>query len=295
MTPRPSHATTAGTIGETAPRRLLFFPLMVVFCLAAGLGPATGAERVEAAPLRVAVYDLAPYGSVGPDGAFLGVGVDLWRRVAEELGSQYKLTPVSQMDAVLAGLEQGRFDAAIGAITITPERAARVDFSYPAHRSGVAVALHKEAGPISALVAYGLVAVELSSLIVTMLVLLLLIGVAMWFIEKPSRSSAATDLSVVTLRDGIYWAVVTMTTVGYGDKTPKTPFGRFVAIVWMLGSVALVSLLSASSRFAPHRRAGGKQRAFHREGSRRQAARRGRFFLGRRVFGFSAPRVQEIR
>jgi ABC-type amino acid transport substrate-binding protein len=37
-----------------------------------------------------------------------------------------------------------------------------------------------------------------------------------------------------------------MTTVGYGDKTPKTPVGRFVAIVWMLSSVALVSLLSAS-------------------------------------------------
>ena len=37
-----------------------------------------------------------------------------------------------------------------------------------------------------------------------------------------------------------------MTTVGYGDKTPKTPLGRLVAVVWMLSSVALVSLLSAS-------------------------------------------------
>jgi len=205
-----------------------------------------GAERLETEPLRVAVYDVAPYGSVAPDGAFRGVSVELWRRVAEELGSQYRLTPVAQMEAILAGLEQGRFDAAIGAITITPERAARVDFSYPAHRSGVAVALRKETGPVSALVAYGLVAVELSSLIAAMLALLLAIGVVMWFIERPRRSAATTESSVVTLRDGIYWAVVTMTTVGYGDKTPKTPIGRFVAIVWMLGSVALVSLLSAS-------------------------------------------------
>ena len=101
-------------------------------------------------------------------------------------------------------------------------------------------------GPVSALVAYALVAVQLSSLIAAIFGLLLAIGVAMWFIERPSRSAAAPELSVVTLRDGIYWAVVTMTTVGYGDKTPKTPVGRFVAIVWMLSSVALVSLLSAS-------------------------------------------------
>ena len=50
----------------------------------------------------------------------------------------------------------------------------------------------------------------------------------------------------MSLHDGIYWAVVTMTTVGYGDMTPKTHAGRLLAIVWMLGSLALISVLSAS-------------------------------------------------
>jgi polar amino acid transport system substrate-binding protein len=48
------------------------------------------------------------------------------------------------------------------------------------------------------------------------------------------------------LNEGIYWAVVTMTTVGYGDKAPKTPIGRFIAVLWMLGGLALISLLSTS-------------------------------------------------
>jgi polar amino acid transport system substrate-binding protein len=37
-----------------------------------------------------------------------------------------------------------------------------------------------------------------------------------------------------------------MTTVGYGDKTPKTAPGRIVAMLWMLSSLVLVSLLSTS-------------------------------------------------
>ena len=105
------------------------------------------AEQRETESLRVAVYDVPPYGYVDTDGSISGVSVDLWRRVAEQMEWPFKLIPVTDMELILGGLEQGRFDAAIGAITITPERAARVDFSYPAHRSGVAIAIRKETGP----------------------------------------------------------------------------------------------------------------------------------------------------
>ena len=227
--------------------RLLLVLVAFGASLTAPLDCALAVERRPTAPLRVAVYDVPPYGTVGSDGALSGLSVDLWRRVAEELEWEYRLTPVSQMETILSGLEQGRFDAAIGAITITPEREARIDFSYPTHRSGVAVALPKETGPLAAIVSYVTVAADLGTLIVGIFTLLLLLGVVIWLIERPGRSSKPPpEDSVVTLRDGLYWAVVTMTTVGYGDKTPKTPLGRLVAVVWMLSSVALVSLLSAS-------------------------------------------------
>jgi polar amino acid transport system substrate-binding protein len=208
---------------------------------------AFGAEQREAETLRIAVYDVPPYGYVDTDGSIAGVSVDLWRRVAEQMEWSFRLIPVSDMESILSGLEQGRFDAAIGAITITPERAARVDFSYPAHRSGVAIALRKETGPIFALMSYGTAVSELSPLILIILTMLILIGIAMWIVEQRARSAAGgSESAVVSLRDGLYWAVVTMTTVGYGDKTPKTTLGRMVAILWMLSSLVLVSLLSTS-------------------------------------------------
>jgi voltage-gated potassium channel len=49
-----------------------------------------------------------------------------------------------------------------------------------------------------------------------------------------------------TLSDGIWWAVVTATTVGYGDLYPTSPEGRIIGIIVMAMGVAFVSLLTAA-------------------------------------------------
>ena len=209
---------------------------LLALAASAGAGEAT---------LKVAVYDVPPYGHVEADGTIDGASVDLWRRVAQALGREYRLIPVAEMEAILTGLERKDYDAAIGAITITPGRLARVDFSYPAHRSGVAAAFRRERGPLAAFAAYSSVVAELSPLIAITAVLLVAMGVAMWLVEK-SKRKPIHESAVASWRDGVYWAVVTMTTVGYGDMTPKTTSGRAIAILWMLASVALVSILSTT-------------------------------------------------
>jgi voltage-gated potassium channel len=46
--------------------------------------------------------------------------------------------------------------------------------------------------------------------------------------------------------NGVWWAVVTATTVGYGDITPATPPGRIIGIVLMLGGIGFVLTPAAS-------------------------------------------------
>lgn len=46
--------------------------------------------------------------------------------------------------------------------------------------------------------------------------------------------------------DGVWWAITTMTTVGYGDLSPETTLGRMIAIVVMLVGIGLIAILTGA-------------------------------------------------
>lgn len=58
--------------------------------------------------------------------------------------------------------------------------------------------------------------------------------------------------------DGVWWAVTTVTTVGYGDIAPQTDAGRAIAIVVMLVGIGFVAILTAAAaeRFMRAQRSG---------------------------------------
>ena len=50
----------------------------------------------------------------------------------------------------------------------------------------------------------------------------------------------------MTLSDGIWWAFVTATTVGYGDISPKTLYGRIIAMTLMLLGIGLIGTVTST-------------------------------------------------
>jgi voltage-gated potassium channel len=59
------------------------------------------------------------------------------------------------------------------------------------------------------------------------LLVVLVMGTLMYVVEGPEHGFTSVPMSV-------YWAITTLTTVGFGDITPKTDLGRLIASVMML-------------------------------------------------------------
>ena len=55
-----------------------------------------------------------------------------------------------------------------------------------------------------------------------------------------------TNPEFATVGDALWWGIVTLTTVGYGDIVPKTPTGRWAAVTIMITGIAVLGMLAGS-------------------------------------------------
>ncbi|MBS9774925.1 MAG: ion transporter [Tenacibaculum sp.] len=67
------------------------------------------------------------------------------------------------------------------------------------------------------------------------LILCIILGTIMYLVE--GRENGFTNIPI-----SIYWAIVTLTTVGYGDISPQTPLGQFIASVVMILGYAIIAI-----------------------------------------------------
>jgi len=76
---------------------------------------------------------------------------------------------------------------------------------------------------------------KISIFLLTVLTITVILGSIMYLVEK--RENGFSNIP-----ESIYWAIVTITTVGYGDISPVTPIGKFVASVVMLIGYAIIAV-----------------------------------------------------
>ncbi len=76
---------------------------------------------------------------------------------------------------------------------------------------------------------------KISVFIFFVIILVIIIGTIMYIVEGPQHG-------FTSIPRGIYWAIVTLTTVGYGDISPDTPMGQFFASIVMIMGYAIIAV-----------------------------------------------------
>ncbi|MBT8278109.1 MAG: ion transporter [Bacteroidia bacterium] len=77
--------------------------------------------------------------------------------------------------------------------------------------------------------------VKISVFLFAVIILSIILGTIMYIIE-------GDESGFTSIPEGIYWCIVTLTTVGYGDITPVTPFGQFIASLVMIMGYGIIAV-----------------------------------------------------
>lgn len=171
-----------------------------------------------------------------------GIAVELWEEMAARLKLQYDYHHVENQHRGLEDLSHNKLDVLIGTLSITAERERVVDFTQPYYQSTVAILSPVKGSPwdrlrpvVRTAAIYGLAGIFLA---------LLLVGTLLWLLERGTNKQFP-DSPGRGIANGFWLALVTMSTVGYGDRVPVTPAGRLVTSVWILISMLIVGSIVA--------------------------------------------------
>jgi polar amino acid transport system substrate-binding protein len=208
--------------------RLTIMVATFLVALAAGQAPGRAAAPAQNAGMAtVGLAPAPPFAMRAADGSWQGIAVDLWRHVAAELGLQFELRELP-IPVLVAGLQDGTLTA-VATATASADREPLMEFSHPYYSSQLAIAVRTSPGGGWLDALSTLASTELLKIAGVLIGLMSLAGVLVWLSERRANPEQFASTPLRGLADGLWWSAVTMATVGYGDKAPRTVAGRLLA------------------------------------------------------------------
>jgi polar amino acid transport system substrate-binding protein len=196
--------------------------------------------------IAVGVIEAPPLYMKTADGQWEGLGIDIWKSVAQEMGILYEFREYKSFGLLLEAIEHGEIDA-IPSVPAELRYEIAMDLSQSYYKSGLAIAVPTEGGDYRWMrVVAKIFSIEILEPIILLLLLCLASGIIVSLLERRQNREMFGDGVIKGIGQGIWWSIVTMTTVGYGDKTPKTIGGRSVATIWMIFSIVFIAGFTAN-------------------------------------------------
>jgi len=212
------------------------------------VGSLIGAVSVQAQSedsLIIGTKEAPPFAMKDSSGRWTGLSIELWEEIALELGLHFEIREYD-LQGLLDAVASGEVDAGVAALTATGEREMVMDFTHPFYTTGFGIAvapLQRESWFTSI---RRVVSGRFLRWLGMLALLLFVVGGLVWLFERRVNPEHFGGSTAHGLWAGFWWAAVTMTTVGYGDKTPRSVMGRLLSLVWMFTAIALLGVFVAA-------------------------------------------------
>lgn len=121
-----------------------------------------------------------------------------------------------------------------------------MDFAHTLHSSGLGIAVRTESTAGWMAVARALLSRAFLKIMGLLFFVLTAVGFFAWALEHKRNPEQFGKSFGDGVFSGIWWAMVTLTTVGYGDIAPKTRGGRLLGLAWMVTGLVAISFFTAS-------------------------------------------------
>ncbi len=178
-------------------------------------------------------------------GVYTGLSVDLWKSIAEEGGVAYEFIEYNDQLGLIRALDFQEVDVSINPIHVNEMRLTLLNATQPFYVSFLGVATGQSNQSQLRVFLNNFFSLQFFRLLGFLVLTIFVFGTILWMVErKHNRRQFRPNL--IGLFDGFWWSAVTMTTVGYGDKAPKTKAGRAIAMVWMFTAILIISGFTAT-------------------------------------------------
>ena len=163
----------------------------------------------------------------------IGLSIDLWQALSREIGWDFEFVKHEGVADKLKNLQEGSIDIAIGGITITEKREEMFDFTHPVYHTGLDILIPKIGHPTLGGLISSLFEGKKFFLFGGLIILIIIAGHIIWIVERSSknRTTSFHRKYFPGVFEGMYWALITASTIGYGDKVPQRWIGRALAAI----------------------------------------------------------------
>lgn len=193
----------------------------------------------------VGIHEDPPFVIKNNAGEYDGLSIVLWQHIAEDMEQPFRYREFSDVIGIIRALDYGELDLSINPLANNPTRMGKFEVTQPFYVSNLGVAITTSSQSQFQIFINNFFSKAFFKVILLLLAILLFFGTILWLLERKHNKYQFRP-GFRGLLDGLWWAAVTMTTVGYGDKAPKTNGGKTIAIIWMFTAVIIISSFTAT-------------------------------------------------